>query len=153
VTTFNEIYDFSLVTIRDYKLDKIYTISITDFENVMLGYMLKAIPNFSDCQKDLENILDIPNKTFTELLTLTEQVILSNLLVIEWMNSKILDVTQLQLHLNDTDFRHYSEAQNLKAKMDAKEVLREINSQAIVDYGLKNAPWSEWASGNYGNYA
>lgn len=146
-TPFDEVYDLALVSFRDYKLNKIYDMSENNFKEIMFGYLLKAIPNFTNY--NLENNLDIDNRKFTILLTLTQKVILGNLIVIEWMNSKILDVTQLQNYLNDTDFRQHSNAQNLKAKMEAREILREVVNQDMTVYGLKNIPWSEWADGKF----
>lgn len=149
-TSFSEIYDLSMVTIRDYKIDQLYNPDdLTNYENFMQGFLKKAIPKFTNCAKSLETIADFTTNQFTQTLTLTEQVIISNLLIIEWMNSKILDVNQLQLHLNDADFKHYAESQNLKAKIDAREILRETISQDMVDYGIKNIPWTEWGQGSF----
>jgi len=147
-TSFDEIYDLALVSFRDYKLDQLYDISESDFKNVLQGYLFKAIPKFTNCKKDLEDI-NTTTKQFNSILTLTEQVILSDCTVIEWMTPKILDITQMELHLNDTDYKHYSEQQNLKGKQDAQNVLREKINQDMVNYGLKNIPWSEWAGGNF----
>ena len=149
-TSFSEIYDLALVSIRDYKINQIFENGLEDFENFMLGFLKKAIPKFNNCNTDLEDSLDFENSAFTEILTLKEQVILSNLMIIEWLNSKILDVTQMQLHLNDTDFRHYAEERNLSGKMSAREIFREVISQDMVDYGIKNIPWADWSNGNFG---
>jgi hypothetical protein len=147
-TPFSEIYDLSLVTIRDYKIDQLYALGdLADFENFMQGFLKKAIPKFTNCAKALETIANFTTNQFDETLTLTEKTILSDLLIIEWMNSKILDVTQMQNHLSDTDFKTFSQAQNLKAKIDAREVLREVVSQDMTNYGLKQIPWTEWGQG------
>lgn len=149
-TSFSEIYDLCMTSIRDYKIDKLFTATdLTNFENLMLSYLKKAIPKFIHCQKDLENIMDMTLNQFTDTLTLTEQVILSDLMVIEWLNSKILDVTQMQIHLNDTDFKHYSEAQNLTAKMNARNVMQESVNQDMTNYELKNVNWLNWQNQNY----
>lgn len=149
MTSFDEIYDLTLISFRDYKLNKLYGISENDFKNVLQGYLLKAIPKFTNCEKDLENFDDV-NKTFNSELTLTEKVILSDFAVIEWMTPQILDITQMQLHLNDTDFKHYAEERNLTGKINAQNILRERVNQDTTNYGLKNIPWSEWAGGNFG---
>lgn len=147
-TSFDEITDLALVSFRDYKLDKLYSLSEADFKNVFEGYLYKAIPKFNNCLKDLEDI-NTNTKVFNSTLSLTEKVILSDLSVIEWMTSKILDVTQMELHLNDTDFKHYSEREILRGKVEVQEILRERVSQDCVNYGLKNAPWVEWGDGNF----
>ena len=145
-TSFDEVIDLTVISFKDYKLNKLYAISEEDFKTVMRGYLLKAIPKFTNCKKDLEDI-DLVNKVFNNDLTLTEQVILSDYTVIEWMTPQILDITQMELHLNSTDFKHYSEQQNLKGKLEVQNVLRERVNQDTTNYGLKNIPWNEWASG------
>lgn len=149
-TPFSDIYELAMVTIRDYQIDALFSADdLTNFENYMLGYLKKAIPKFTNCQKVLEDIVDFTADEFTSTLTLTEQTILSDLLIIEWLNSKILDVTQMQLHLNDTDFRHYAEERNLTGKMNARETLRETANHDMTTYGLKNVPWTDWANGTF----
>jgi hypothetical protein len=148
-TSFDEIYDLSLVSFRDYKLDKLYGISEEDFKNVLQGYLFKAIPKFIGCKKNLEDF-NKTTKTFNSELSLTEQVILSDFLVIEWMTPQILDITQMELHLNDTDFKHYAEQQNLKGKIEVQNILIERNDVQTTRYGLNNIPWTDWAGGNFG---
>jgi len=149
-TNFSDVYELCMISIKDYKIDKLFNPNdLSGFESLMFGYMRKAIPKFIHCQKDLENIMDINLNQFTNNLTLTEQVILSDLMVIEWLNSKILDVTQMQLHLNDTDFKHYSEAQNLTAKVNTKNILQESVNQDMTNYELKNINWQNWQNQNY----
>jgi hypothetical protein len=149
-TSFGTIFNLLMVTIRDYKIDALFDATdLTNFENFMTGFLTKAIPKFTNCQYTLEDHVDFDDQEFDITLTLTEQVILSDLLVIEWMMSKILDVTQMQLHLNDTDFKHYAESQNLTAKINTKEILREVVNQDMQNYGIGKIPWSEWAGGNF----
>lgn len=148
-TLFTEIYDLALVSFKDYQLDKIYAISQSQFYVALKGFLYKAIPKFTNCEKDLEDI-NTTLECFNEDLSLTEKVILSDFVVIEWMTSKILDVTQMQLHLNDTDFKHYAEERNLTGKENIRSILREKAKQDTTDYGIKNIPWTDWANGNYG---
>lgn len=146
MTSFDEIYDLALVSFRDYKLNKLYNISETDFKNVLQGYLFKAIPKFTNCKKDLEDF-NLTTKVFNFDLTLAEKVILSDFMVIEWMTSKILDINQMQLHLNDIDYKTYSEERNLKGKIEAQNILIERVNQDSTKYGIKNIPWDKWASG------
>jgi len=148
-TSFDEIYDLALVSFRDYKLNKLYDTSVTDFKNVLQGYLFKAIPKFTNCIKNLEDF-NSTTKTFNIELTLTEKVILSDFTIIEWMTPKILDITQMELHLNDTDFKMYSEQQNLKGKIEVQNILIERVEQQSTNYGIKNIPWTEWGAGNFG---
>ena len=148
-TSFSEIYDLSMVVIRDYKINLLFDPDdLTAFENFMLGYLKRAISKFTNCEKDIDNT-DFSSDEFDVILSIKEQVILADLVVIEWLSSKILDVTQIQLHLDDASFKHYAESQNLTAKINTREILREVVSQDMTDYGFKNVPWSEWAGGNF----
>jgi len=49
--------------------------------------------------------------------------------------------------LNNTDYKHYSEQQNLKGKLDVQNILIERNDRQTTSYGLKNAPWTDWKNG------
>ena len=145
-TTFDDIHDLTLLVIQDFKLDELYTSSSTNFNTTMDGLLIRSISEFTNCQQDLTDYT-LSTRTFNIVLTLVEKTILSKLQVITWLNSKILDVLQLQNHLNDTDFRTFSSAQNLKAKMDAREILREEVSQSMTSYGLSATPWTDWGNG------
>jgi hypothetical protein len=148
-TTFDEIYDLALVSFRDYKLDKLYSISENDFKNVLQGYLYKAIPKFDNCKKDLEDI-NTTTKLFNNDLTLTEKVILSDFTVIEWMTPQILDITQMELHLCETDFRIHAEERNLSGKLEVQNTLIGRIDIQTTKYGIKNIPWEDWAVGNFG---
>ena len=146
-TPFDDIYDLFLVEIKDYKIDYLQAWP-TEISNYLQGFLMKAIPDFDNCVQNLEDY-NLTNTQFNANLTLTEKSILSNLMVIKWLNKEINDVTQFNLHLNDTDFKHYSEAQNLQQKTSHRDGLREIINQDMTRYGLKNTPWSDWANGNF----
>lgn len=145
-TTFDEIYDLALVSFRDYKLNKLYDLDEEDFKSILQGYLYKAIPKFNNCLNDLEDFETTTN-TFNSVLTLTEKVILSDYMVIEWMTPQILDITQMELHLNDTDFKLYSEQQNLKGKIEVQNILIQRIEKETTRYGIKNIPWTDWGNG------
>jgi len=101
-----------------------------------------------ECKQNLEDV-DLINNVFASVLTLSEKVILSDLTVIQWMTTKILDVTQLNNFLSDADFKMYSNANNLKEKINVQNILIERVNQNITKYSLKNTDWTSWNSGNY----
>lgn len=51
------------------------------------------------------------------------------------------DVVQFQSKLNDRDFKTHSEAQNLSAKQNYYNIIREEVAQDITDYGYRNSDW------------
>lgn len=148
-TPFTTIYDQFLVSVRDYKLDKLYNLSTVNFYQYLQGFLIKAIPKFTNCIKDIQDI-NTTSGQFNVDLDLDEQVITSNLMVIEWLTREINDVTQFNLHLNSTDFKRYAEANNLKEKTNHRDSLREIVNQDMTTYGLKHVDWKAWSTGNYG---
>lgn len=148
MTNYSDIYDLFLVSIQDYKLDSLYSATPTAFESVLKGYLIKAIPRFDNCAKDLED-RDDTTQIFNITLTTSEKVILSNIMAYEWYQRQINDIRQMNLKMSNTDFKTYSESNNLKEKMERADRLREIFEQDITRYGLKNVDWDAWEEGNY----
>lgn len=147
-TRFEEIYRLFLYTIQDFSLKNLFENDSDIAEDMMEVFLLRAIPKFINCRKDIQNV-DIDNKTFKDNLDLTEKNILCDLMIITWLDRVINDITQMNLSLTDSDFKHYSEEKNLKEKTEYSDKLREKVSQAMVDYGLLHTPFSQWAVGNY----
>lgn len=147
-TSFDTIYDFALISFKDWRLDKIYDTNPTVFENLMQGYLLKAIPKFSDCKVDLY-AYNTTSKEFNNNLDLDEQVILSNFLVLEWMESQINDRRQMGLLLNDNDFKHSSEGNVSNSKTNIRDKFREENERSLYRYALKNTNWDNLINGKY----
>ena len=144
-TDFTDIYDLFLMNIQDYKLNNLYATSTPNFETYLKGFLIRAIPNFKNCKTGL----DYSGNSFTVDKTLTEKLILSNLMVQEWFLKEVHNVTQFNILLSDTDFKRYAEANNLKSKADYSNMLREKISQLQTDYGLENVDWEAWSNGNF----
>ena len=148
-TLYTDIYDLFLTEITDYKLDKLYSQSVADFEVYLQGFLIRSLPKFYNCTKDLTD-RDDDDGTFTETLTTTEKDILATLMAIQWLKKEIQNVSQINVHLTDKNFKHYAEGQNLKEKSEYMNRLREIVNQDMAEYGIKNIPWSEWKVGEFG---
>ena len=151
-TPFSEIFDLFLVGVKDYKIDKLYSLGSaigTPFFSYLEGFLVRAIPNFTNCVSDLDTV-DNLTKTFDATLSSLEKNILADLMEYEWFKKEINDVTQFNLTLSDTDFKHFSEAQNLREKEDKADRAREKYEQKMTVYGLKHIPWVDWSNGIYG---
>ena len=149
-TPYSDVIDLALVTIRDYKLDALYNQSPTDFAIYMEGFMMKAIPYFTNCLKDLSDRNET-SKQFNETLGDDEIGILSDYTLCEWLKSEIFDTRQITgMMQNKKEGNRYSEANLLDKKIILKQTLLEDLDHRQTSYGLKNTPWSEWAVGNYG---
>ncbi len=140
-TPYSEINDLFLTSIRDYKLDRMYQSTPSSLDEYLVPFLIKGIPDFSKCKKDLED-RDDSTKTFNITLNTDEKVILSNLMLKEWLRQEVNDVLQFSLHLQDKDFKTYSESNNLKEKQKLLIDTIELISKSITQYDYKNLDWS-----------
>lgn len=149
-TPFKDVYDLALISINDFRLDKLYLSAPSNFWNVLYGYLLKSIPKFTTCKVDLsDRTSNAETGQFNNTLSDIEKDILSIYVVLEWIDSQILVSQELGLLLNDTDFRHSSEANVLNAKTTLRDKKREELSDYLVQYGMKTSDWTAWAQGNF----
>jgi hypothetical protein len=146
-TTFSTIFDAFTLLVNDYKLVALYESSEVDFENYLSGWLDFAIADFVNCDQSLAYTLS--TKTFTETLTTKNQLILARIMVKYWLSKEVQDVTQMSIHLQDRDFRTFSEANNLTAKSNHLDKVKEDISQALVDYGLATIDWASWLTGTF----
>lgn len=141
-TTFDEVIDMALTNIQDYKLNKLYKDNKDNFKTITQSFLIKGLPNFTNCKTSLT--YDLEKKTFTNTLSPQEISILSDLWIFEWFAWHIQNVTQFENKMTPSDFKHYSESANLKEKSEYLDRLREKHNQKMVDYSLKNADWSNF---------
>ena len=146
-------------------------------ENILLGYGIVSINNipfevaYNDLRKKKsvkemldfysvdeivaelsKNIkeVDIDAKEFLVSLDIEEKDIISDFMILSWMDWVINDITQMNLNLNDNDFKHFAEERNLKEKSEYADRWREKVTQETVNYGLYHTPFDKWAVGDYG---
>lgn len=135
-TTFETVYDRALITIDDYQLN---ALAQADYEAFLLhlqGILERAIPDFTVCHSDLTYDTESTPVAFAVTLNNKEINILAELMVYNWFDGKINDVTQFQGHLNNKEFKSHSEGANLKEKSERLDRLREKINQDMVDYEL-----------------
>lgn len=147
-TTYVELFDLMLMRLKDWKLDALYASSEADFNNYLQGFLILAIPDFSNCTQDLENRNDATG-TFNIELTTENKVILSLLMVKKWLDKEIRDVKQMHIFIKDRDFDHYAESNNLKAKQEYATAMAEEIDNRLVRYGYKNTDWESWLTGTF----
>jgi ribosome-associated toxin RatA of RatAB toxin-antitoxin module len=148
-TKFSEIFDLFMVKIKDWRLQALFESSVHDFENYLSGFLVLAVPSFAPiCVQALT--YNEETKEFNVELSVENKVILSQLMVENWLAKEVQDVNQMNLHLMDRDFKIYSEAQNLKEKSLHLDKVKEYNSLAITSYSyLHSINWQNWLSGNF----
>lgn len=141
-TSIREIFDLFMLTITDYRLNHLFDSSEEDFENYLSGFLEFAIVDFSMCDQDLN--YDTLTKTFSDTLTRENKVILATLMTKYWLEKLVNDITQLNLHITDRDFKVASEAMNLREKTIRLNNVKETCSQMLVDYAYKHNDWNGW---------
>ena len=127
-TTFEELYSDFLFKVQDYQQRNLYLRDVKVATNLCLSFLKTAIAKFTNCKKDIQN----PNLdlcVFNVELTLTEKDILTNLMVEAWLNRVCLDITQMNLTLNDNDFKHFAEEKNLEKKIETRITVAAANGK------------------------
>jgi hypothetical protein len=149
-TPFTEIFDQFMSLQTDYRLISLYRSSVENFETYLQGWLMPSIVEFQEvpCNQDLS--FNLTTKTFTQTLTLQNQIILAHLMKKYWLRKEVNDISQMKNFIQDKDFSSHSASQNLKEKRDLMIVNDEEISQKLVEYGYKNIDWNEWLQGNFG---
>ena len=141
-TPYSEVFDLFLASIQDYRINRLYEQSVEDMENYLIPFLIKAITNFRKCKTDLED-RDDENRIFNQTLSTDEKVILSNLMIVEWLTKEVNDILSLRNFLQDTDFKTYSQANNLKEKRELLTTMKDMVDKQITQYSYNNFDWSK----------
>lgn len=151
-TPYTDIIDLAMLSLKDYHLDKLWKQSETLFLTEMQGYLIRGIPLFSNCRKDLSDRDDSPDNPaeahFNFQLDDFEKNILADCLVIVYLDQQILDIRQITgMMQNKTEATRYSEANLLKAKDELRSAkVERLNSQ-LTNYELRDADWARMVGG------
>lgn len=148
MTSFETIYKIFLSTIQDYHIKNLFNEDFEVADDLLETFLIRAISHFKNCVKQIKDI-DLDTKCFNVDLDINEINILSDLMVLAWLDWNNNNVIQMNLSLTDNDFKHFSEEKNLREKTMYADRLREKVNQDMVDYGLYRTPFKEWAVGNY----
>lgn len=141
-TKYSDIFELVLALFRDYKIDDIY-----DAEGEK-GLTTFFLPYLKIASGELENNggLDISNRDdstclFDRKLTDGEQLIIAKYIMIGCLSKNTHDILQIQLHLQDGDFKTYAEKNNLDGKLSALYSLKEEVGYDIKKSGYNGYKW------------
>lgn len=152
-TTASEIDDLFMTRISDYRLDAIYTTSgSAAFTTYLEPWLMDAVVEFTPvCDQDLDYTQSGSGTEggFTESLSLENKIILSKLMLLSWLGKTIKDIIQMQVFLQDHDYKTHSAAQNLTAKQQLYNTTREEIYQMLNDYAYRKNDWSNWNLQNF----
>lgn len=146
-TALSEVYDLFMQTVTDYRLIELFNTSELDFENYLQAWLEFAIVDFNICDQDLD--FDDNTKEFPVVLSRENKVILVTLMEKYWLTKNVNDITQMNLHITDRDFKVASEAMNLKEKVTYLNMIKEQCSQMLLDYSYKRTDWTSWFGQNF----
>lgn len=82
------------------------------------GELQVAGSNINTSRNDFDNM-------FTSLLTDAEQLIFAKFVLIGYLEKETYDILQMNLHLQDGDFKTFAEKNNLEAKQNVLNLLKE----------------------------
>lgn len=145
-TPVSEVYDLFMMTVTDYRLIELFGTSQDDFETYLEAWLVFAINDFSVCDQSLA----FTSGAFTETLSSENKVVLATLMMKYWMQKSVNDITQMNLHVTDRDFKLMSEAQNLREKSAHLNNIKEQCSQLLTDYGYRKNDWTSWIAQDFG---
>lgn len=136
-TSFDVIGERALSVIDDYKLRKLYDISVDAFEQKIDSFIFNAVPRFWQCNNSLS--YDSTLRQFDADLTDMEIQILADYCVIAWWQGETDVASQIALKLKvQSAFQYNSEAQNFKEKQNVIDKLREEVDRQTTNYLLSN---------------
>lgn len=101
-TKFEEIYHMFLNSIQDYHIKNIFVNDVEVGEDLLETFLLRGVTKFKNCKKNLKDV-DMVNKSFCDYLDLEEKNIVTNLMMLSWMDYVINNITQMEINLNDND--------------------------------------------------
>lgn len=141
-TSIREIFDLFMLRVSDYRLNHLFDTSEEDFDTYLQGFLEFAISDFDICDQDLN--YDETTKTFSDTLTRKNKTVLATLMMKYWLEKLVNDITQMNLHVTDRDFKVASEAMNLREKAIRLNNVKETCSQMLIDYAYKRNDWDGW---------
>lgn len=138
VTTYEEVYSSTLAKFRSYEIPEM---NDEEFAGYMHDYLVPACANFHVCRKDLTD-RDEENQTFNVELTHIEIEILSNYILLEYLDATYIRTpVLLKVDLSSADFNSFNNAVMLGKLQSMHTDLLKENETLLSRYawqGLRN---------------
>lgn len=140
-TPYSDIIELVLSLINDYKLDSIFEqYNEYGLLRLLKPYFKKASGEISIKSPSLDFSRDDDIEEFNRPLSDAEQLIFTKEILIAYLTKEVQDILQMQLHLQDGDFKTHAAKNNLEAKSSLLEILKEETGWNITKsgYNTKN---------------
>lgn len=133
-TPFEEIYDYFLSKVTDYDFANFSSMEVEDeFEK----YLRSAVPKFFSADQT-RLVRDYTTKEFTNDLTDLEKEIISMLMIIEYLNPKIIATENMKQFLASREYKIYSQANHLLKLIELKKHIRAEVNNLMSQYSYQN---------------
>ena len=135
-TTFKELANSVFLKIKDLELGQLPE----DIAySIVIGYIKPACVHFQSCtDQDLFDRDDIIEE-FGFRLSDTNFEILSNYMIISWLDSQILTTSNLKARLSSSDFKSLNLQQQLSKVMELRSMLKSENDQLAINKSYKDS--------------
>ena len=136
MTSYTVLYDSVLDKIKDYIFADLEQ---DDVYSILNNYIRPAIAKFEECHQDLSDRNDVEGE-FNITLTDTEIEILSNFMVVEYLDANYIRIPiMLKSTLTSKDFQTYSPANQLEKVRGVRELYMEENAQLMRNYSYEGS--------------
>ena len=129
-THYDDIYRVFMGRITD---QNFLSLPNENIEELCFNYLSRAIPRFTNSRVDLSD-RDDELRVFNFKLSALEIEILGALMIVEWLTPQVYNITLLKQFLNDSEYRHYSQANHLDKLVMLKDVTEDDVHRLIILY-------------------
>lgn len=138
MTSFLEIYDLAMLTIKDYRLDNLAKKDKQAFKNYLRGKLRSGVSEFTGCLTSLETTSVDDEYYFVNDLSEKEKSIIAKTIVYKWFLQLHQDVVALRPHLSVKEFKQTDVNNGIKQRSEYLDKLKEDIQYDITQYQLSN---------------
>jgi hypothetical protein len=133
-TPFTDVYDFFLAKITDYDF---IAFTESEIEDEFERYLRSAVPKFfsAGSQRLTRNYT---TKEFNLDLTDLEKEIISTLMLVEYLNPKIIATENMKQFLASREYKIYSQANHLAKMIELKNQIRAEVNHLMTNYSYQD---------------
>lgn len=146
-TPYTDIIELVLALLKSYELDSIYDDAMQNSEDdddssgdkalilFFLPYFKYASGELQIAGSPIDTTRNDEEMSFSTSLTDGEQLIFAKYILIGYLQKETFDILQMRLHLQGGDFKTFAEKNNLEAKLNALNTLKDEVSWNITRSG------------------
>ena len=139
VTSYEDIIELTLSLLKAYEIDGIYdNFGEDQLIQFFLPYFKYASAELEILNSGINTSRDDNIQSFDNALTDGEQLLFAKYILIGYLEKDKNDILQMRLHIQEGDFKTYAESNNLTAKQNALEQLKEE-----VAWGVKKVEYKK----------